>query len=94
MQFEWNREKAEANLKKHGVSFDEAKTVFDDFLAKIVDDEKHSVDERREIIIGHSIENKLLFVCFTERAAGTIRIISARKPTLTERKDYEENADF
>ena len=94
MEFEWDTDKAEASLKKHGVGFDEAITVFDDLLAKIVNDEKHSGNEKREIIIGHSAANKLLFVCFTERETGKLRIISARKLTATERKDYEENADF
>lgn len=62
MQFEWNPEKAELNLKKHGVDFTEAETVFGDSLAKIFDDEEHSFDEKREIIVGHSIANHLLIV--------------------------------
>ena len=53
MQFEWNEEKAESNLKKHGVSFAEAETVFGNFLARIFDDEEHSFDERRSGIVGH-----------------------------------------
>lgn len=89
MQFEWNPEKAELNLKKHGVDFSEAETVFGDSLAKIFDDEEHSFDEKREIIIGHSIQNRLLIISFTERENNTVRIISARKTTPKERRDYE-----
>ncbi|HAX76506.1 MAG TPA: hypothetical protein DCY88_11865 [Cyanobacteria bacterium UBA11372] len=91
MEFEWDEAKAAANLKKHGVSFEEAKTVFDNPLAVIFDDEAHSVDEKREIIIGHSQQNRLLLVSFTERP-NTIRIISARLATRKEREDYEEKA--
>jgi len=91
MQFEWDKEKAESNLKKHGVSFHEAKTVFGDLSAKMFYDEEHSVDEKREFIIGYSEMNRLLVVYFTERENRKLRIISARKPTNVERKDYEEN---
>lgn len=90
MEFEWDESKAAANLKKHGVSFEEAKSVFDNPLALIFDDEAHAFDERREIIIGHSRKNRLLLVCFTERPSA-IRIISARLATRREREDYEEN---
>lgn len=90
MEFEWDRLKAATNLKKHGVSFEEAKTVFDNLLAVIFDDEAHSVGEKREIIIGHSRNNRLLLISFTERP-NTIRIISARLATPRERKDYEQN---
>ncbi|HXG65468.1 MAG TPA: BrnT family toxin [Blastocatellia bacterium] len=93
-RFEWDDNKARANQTDHQVSFDEASTVFDDPLARIFDDEAHSVDESREIIIGHSINNRLLLVCFTERPEEIIRIISARLPTRKERKDYEENVAF
>jgi hypothetical protein len=94
LQFEWDRDKATANLKKHKVSFDEASTVFDDPWAYIFDDEDHSIDEHREIIIGHSIINRLLLVCFTERAEDVVRIFSARLATKKERKDYEKNTGF
>lgn len=70
MKFEWDQSKAASNLKKHGVSFEEAKTVFDNPLAVIFDDEAHSVDEQREIIIGHSRQNRLLFIAFTERSGN------------------------
>ncbi|MGF2039995.1 MAG: BrnT family toxin [Nostoc sp. CmiVER01] len=91
MEFEWDQSKAAANLKKHGVSFEEAKTVFSNSLAVIFDDEAHSIDEQREIIIGHSQQNLLLLICFTERS-NAIRIISARLATRKEREDYERNA--
>ncbi len=90
MDFEWDASKAAANLKKHGVSFEEAKTVFDNGLAAIFDDETHSEGERREIIIGHSRNNRLLLISFTERPHA-IRIISARLATRREREDYERN---
>lgn len=78
------------NLKKHGVSFAEAQTVFGDSLARIFDDEEHSFDERRNGIVGHSIKNRLLIISFTERENDTIRIISARETTPKERRRYED----
>lgn len=66
MEFEWDEAKAVSNLSKHGVSFEEAKTVFDNSLALIFDDEEHLTEEYREIIIGHSRNNRLLLVSFTE----------------------------
>ena len=92
--FEWDEEKARSNWIKHGVSFDEATTVFDDSLARLFDDELHSTDERREVIIGRSISNRLVVVCFTERPNERIRIINARLRTPKEQKAYEENVDF
>ena len=86
--FEWDAIKAELNKRKHGISFEEAETVFDDPLAVIFDDEAHSTHESRELIIGHSLQNTLMIVCFTERDGG-IRIISARRATARERHDYE-----
>ena len=82
--------KAEANLAKHEVSFEEAMTVFADPLARIFPDEGHSVDELREIIIGHSAGHELILVNFTG-IDDRVRILSARKATRRERKDYEEN---
>ena len=93
MEFEWNEKKAVGNRDRHGVDFEEAKTVFDDPLAVIFDDEYHSVDERREIIVGHSRGDRLLLVCFVERGRA-VRIISARPATPKERRDYEENTHF
>ena len=89
LQFEWDSKKAKQNLLKHGISFEEALTVFADPLAKIFDDEEHSADERREIVIGHSARNHLVLVCFTARWTK-VRLISARKATRLEQKDYEE----
>lgn len=91
--FEWDVDKARSNQIKHRISFDEASTVFDDSLARIFDDELHSINEKREIIIGHSMGDRLLLVCFAERSAQMIRIISARLPTKKERKDYEETVN-
>lgn len=91
MEFEWDQSKAASNLKNHGVSFEEAKTVFDNPLAVVFDDEAHSIGEQREIIIGHSRQNRLLLIAFTERS-GNVRIISARLATHQEREDYERNA--
>ena len=88
--FEWDAQKAAVNERKHRVSFAEAATVFGDRLAAIFDDPDHSSDELREIIVGHSNRERLLIVSFTERE-GAIRIISARKATPRERRDYEEN---
>jgi uncharacterized DUF497 family protein len=89
MKCEWDNVKAIANLRKHGVSFEEAQTVFDNPLAAIFDDEAHSFDELREIIIGHSQRNRLLIISFTERSTN-IRIISARLVTKKEREEYEQ----
>lgn len=90
LKFEWDRKKAAANFSKHRVPFEEALTVFADPLARIFDDEDHSVEEQREIIIGHSARERLLVVCFTSQGES-VRIFSARKATRRERKDYEEN---
>jgi hypothetical protein len=89
MEFEWDADKAAANLTKHGVSFEEGLAVFSDALARIFDDADHSIGEAREIIIGHSMQQRLLLVCFTARGAS-IRIFSARRATRRERQDYEE----
>ena len=72
------------------MSFDEALTVFADPAARIFDDEDHSADEQREIMIGHSARLRLLMVCFSARE-DTVRIFSARRATKRERRDYEEN---
>jgi hypothetical protein len=91
LRFEWDRLKAAANLRKHRVPFAEATSVFADPLAAIFDDSAHSLDETREIIVGHSAGRRLLLVVFVERIPGLIRIISARKITGMEKKDYEED---
>lgn len=90
LKFEWDRKKARSNFFSHGVSFEEALTVFGDTLARIFDDEDHSIEEQREIIIGHSVKQRLLVVCFTSQGES-VRIFSARKTTRRERKEYEEN---
>jgi uncharacterized protein len=90
MRFEWNPEKAKANLKNHKVSFEEAQTVFKDPLFIIYSDPDHSVEENRFIVMGESIKNRLLVVSYTERPPAT-RLISARKATRAERKYYEED---
>lgn len=92
MRFEWDPTKAEGNIQKHDVSFDEAVTVFKDPLAFIFDDEAHSEEEHREIIIGMSALRRMLLVCFVERLQDIVRIFSARPATRQEIKDYEENA--
>lgn len=90
MQFEWNTEKAKANLKNHKVSFDEAETLFNDPLFVIFADPDHSFEENRFIIMGESNQNRLLVVSYTERPPKT-RLISAREATRPERKKYEED---
>jgi len=89
MQFEWNDDKAASNLSKHEVSFEEAKTVFDDPLYVDFYDPDHSEDEERYLIVGQSSRGRLLIVSYTERG-DSIRIISAREVTRTEREAYEE----
>jgi len=86
----WDEAKAAANVRKHGVSFEEAVTVFTDPLAAIFDDEWHSHGEQREIIIGHSARGRLLVAAFTE-GEGMVRMISARAATPRERTNYEEH---
>lgn len=87
--FEWDVAKAAQNIKKHGISFEEASTVFEDPLFITFLDEEHSFDEDRYITIGVSINNNLILVAHTDRS-DTIRIISARKATKNERRFYEE----
>jgi hypothetical protein len=88
-QFTWNSSKAAINLRKHGVAFQEALTVFADPLARIHDDPEHSMGEPREVIVGHSTRNRLLVVVFIERESE-VRVISARRATRHEREEYEE----
>lgn len=86
--FTWDPEKAKTNLAKHAVAFDEALTVFADPLAKIFPDEDHSQEERREIIVGHSVRQRLLVVSFSEDER-VVRVISARAATARERRKHE-----
>jgi uncharacterized DUF497 family protein len=90
VQFSWDPSKAAANVRKHGVTFEEAITVFVDPLAWIHDDPDHSIAERREIIIGTSAAERLILISFTERG-DFVRIINAREPDRAERRDYEES---
>jgi uncharacterized protein len=92
MSFAWDKAKATRNLAKHGVSFDEAMSVFFDPLAVSGADPDHSLGEARYISFGISILGRLLVVCHTHRA-GTIRIISARPATRLEKRIYEEETN-
>ena len=91
MRFEWDQNKAEANLRKHKVSFDEAVTVFYDPLAATFDDPDHAYGERRFLTIGYASHTRLLVVCHTERR-GAVRLISARRATAHERKRHESQS--
>jgi uncharacterized DUF497 family protein len=93
LQFEWDDHKAKLNFKKHGITFEETRSIFQDPLAYIFDDEWNSVTEKRELIIGHDNKHRLLLICFTERNQ-IIRIISARLVTNKERQDYEQYTKF
>jgi len=88
MRFVWDPEKAERNRSKHGVTFDEAVTVFFDPLAVTFEDAEHSFEEPRLITIGYSTDQRLLLVSHTEQS-DTIRTISARQATPRERKRHE-----
>ena len=89
LKFEWDYQKAHQNYKKHGISFEEASTVFGDPLSVTIADPLHSRNEQRFVIIGESLNKKVLIVAHTERDES-IRIISARVATSKERKEYEE----
>ena len=88
MKFEWDREKEKRNIRKHAISFDEAVTVFYDPLSATFHDQDHSITEDRFITVGYSPQGHLLVVSHTERG-DTIRIISARPATISERKRHE-----
>jgi uncharacterized DUF497 family protein len=90
MEFEWDPRKSELNRRKHGITFEEALTVFADPLARVFDDPHHSGEELRQIIVGHSKRHRVVMVYFTERR-DRVRIIGARNTTKQERFDYEEN---
>jgi hypothetical protein len=90
LEFEWDPQKAAANLAKHKVSFEEAATVFADPLGGIVTDPRHSSGEERFALLGLSQERRLLTVMYVERG-GAVRIISARPATRPERRNYEES---
>lgn len=89
LRFEWHPAKAAANIKKHGIGFDEARFVFADERAKLIADPAHSDDEDRFVLLGLSTKLKLLVVCHCHRSkSNTIRIISARKATAIESRQY------
>ncbi len=88
MQFEWDTEKAIANLSKHGVGFEEAATVWNDYFNIELFDHDHSADEKRFLMIGESNAQRFLIISFTERD-NKVRIISARELTPKERRNYE-----
>jgi uncharacterized DUF497 family protein len=89
LRFEWDERKAAVNAKKHGVSFEEAKSVFVDERAKLIDDPDHSEDEERFVLLGLSSALRLLLVCHCYRGEGNvIRMISARKATTKESRSY------
>jgi hypothetical protein len=88
-RFEWDADKAAANLRKHGVPFDEAVTAFNDPLSVLLSDPDHSAGEERYLVMGVSTKGRLLVIAFVERPPRT-RIISARLATKRERHDYEE----
>jgi uncharacterized protein len=92
IEFAWDPRKAAANVGKHGVSFEEAATVFGDPLGRIVADPRHSKAEERFVLLGVSGDEHLLAVMFVDRGEA-IRIISARRATPRERRDYEEAID-
>ena len=89
MEFEWNPQKAAANLAKHAVSFEDEATVFGDPLGRIMADPRHSAEEQRLVLLGLSQSKHLLAVMYVNRGE-TLRIISARRATRRERRDYEE----
>ncbi len=89
LTFEWDSAKNEKNTVKHKVSFEEAKTVFTDEYARLIPDPDHSDEEERFILMGTSIDSRLLIVCHCIREEDSIRIISARKADKQERKTYE-----
>lgn len=87
--FEWDDKKSASNEKKHGVSFDEAKSIFTDQFARLIADPDNSDEEDRFILLGTSIHSRLLVVCHCVRMNDSIRIISARKADKQEREIYE-----
>jgi uncharacterized DUF497 family protein len=89
-RFQWRASKAAENRGKHKVTFEEAATVFGDPLGRIVDDPRHSEDEQRFVLLGESDRHRLLVVMFTERGEA-LHLISARKATRPERREYEED---
>jgi len=94
IKFTWEPAKAEKNIVKYDVSFEEAATIFKDPLALFYDDVEHSQKEKREFAIGRSTTRERLLTCFIARTEGIVRIISARTSTHRERQEYDENAEI
>jgi uncharacterized protein len=92
LMFEWDPNKARLNVKRHGISFDEASTAFRDPLSHTISDPLHSENEKRFVLIGRSVKGRLLVIVHTEKG-DRIRIISARLATSKERFRYEENEE-
>lgn len=90
--FEWDPKKARKNINTHGVSFDEASTAFRDSLSQTINDPLHSEGENRFVLLGRSIQGRILVIIHTDRGER-IRIISARLATTRERLKYEENEE-
>jgi uncharacterized DUF497 family protein len=89
IEFAWDRRKAEANLAKHGVTFEEAQTAFLDELGRLIDDPDHSRDEERFVLLGYSIQARCLIVSHCYRESGSVvRLISARRATAREEQEY------
>lgn len=93
LSFKWDPRKDSSNQKKHGVSFSEASTVFEDDFARLIPDPDHSDGEERFILMGMSEKQRLLLVSHCERPGEVVRIFSARKANRIERKQYEEHAN-
>jgi uncharacterized protein len=89
IRFTWDQNKADRNRQKHGIAFEEAATVFRDPTAVVFDDDVHSDDEYRELLIGHSNRQRVLIVSFVERG-DSVHIISARKADSDEKETYQE----
>lgn len=89
-EFEWDLSKAIINIDKHGITFEEASTVFNDEYAILFDDPDHSIQEERFLLLGMSMKARMLIVCHCIRHDSVIRIISARKATKKESEQYDE----
>lgn len=90
-RFEWDKEKAEENIEKHGLSFEEAITVFGDPYSLTIHDPDHSIGEDRYVDLGESVSGKILVVVYTERGEN-IRVISCREATASEQSQYEQRS--
>ena len=90
LEFEWDESKDAENRRKHGVTFEEAKTVFLDDFARLIADPDHSIGEERFLLLGMGIRRGILVVCHLDMGTGVIRIISARRANRREHKQYED----